>query len=161
MVIFNSCASSTVILQGIDFVTIDQGSIKATKNVTIKCTAPNCPVDVTASELIATETVTTAVNGGFGGPGGNLTVTANGNFSITTSTFTGGLKVKFTSLNGSVTAICAGGGAGACKDPTIPPFVSATISAKCGNPPVFPCNLGTLSEAEVKNICIPNPNQPL
>jgi hypothetical protein len=161
VLIVNSNSNSTVILKAIDFVKIDKGSIKATKNVTIQCTAVGCPIDVTSSELIATETVTTAVNGGFGGPGGNLTVTANGNFTITTSTWTGGLKVKFTSLNGSVTAICAGGESTACKDPTVPPFLSQTIKDKCGDPPVFPCDLGVLDQAQVKNICIPDINLPL
>jgi hypothetical protein len=95
--IVNTFPNSNVTLQGGDFVKIDQGSIKATNQVKIVCTAANCPVTVTNSELIATTTVTTAVNGGFGGTGGNLQVTANGDFSITTSTFTGGALVKFTS----------------------------------------------------------------
>jgi hypothetical protein len=157
--IVNTFPNSNVTLQGGDFVKIDQGSIKATNQVKIVCTAANCPVTVTNSELIATTTVTTAVNGGFGGTGGNLQVTANGDFSITTSTFTGGALVKFTSQNGSLTAVCTGGGTSGCKDPTIPPFLSQVIAAKCGNPPQFPCNLGVLTEAEVKDICIPGPGE--
>lgn len=156
VLIVNTNPSSNVTLQGRDFVKIDQGSIKATNIVRITCTAADCPIDVTGSELIATTTVTTAPNGGFGGPGGTLQVTANGNFSITTSTFTGGALVKFTSQNGSVTAICQGGGTGACKDPTIPPFPPVLLAA-CGNPPVFPCPaLAQFSQDQVKQICIPN-----
>src|SRR5262245_56119506 len=155
VLIVNTNTGSTVILQAIDFAQIDQGSIKATKNVTIRCTGVLCPIDVTSSELIATETVTTAVNGGFGGPGGNLTVTANGNFSIKTSTWTGGVKVKFTSNNGSVTAVCLGSPSGVCHDPTVPPFTPIVL-ANCGNPPVFPCPaLGAFNTDQVKQICIP------
>jgi hypothetical protein len=132
VLIVNTFPNSSVTLQGIDFVKIDQGSIKATFQVKIVCTAVDCPVTVTNSELIATSTVTTAVNGGFGGPNGTLQVTANGDFSITTSTFTGGALVKFTSNNGSITAVCQGGGAGACQDlrPAVPDRL-----ANCGSPP--------------------------
>jgi len=155
VLIVNTFPNSNVTLQGKDFVKIDQGSIKATNQVKILCTAADCPITVTNSELIATSTVTTAVNGGFGGPNGILQVTANGNFSITTSTFTGGELVKFTSQNGSLTVVCQGGGVGACQDPTVPPFTPIVL-ANCGNPPVFPCPaLGNLNQGEVKQICIP------
>jgi len=155
VLIVNTFPSSSVTLQGIDFAKIDQCSIKATNLVKIVCTGADCPIDITASEIYATTTVTTAVNGGFGGPGGTLQITSNGNTSITTSSFTGGALVKFTSNNGSLTAVCQGGGVGVCQDPTVPPFTPIVL-ANCGNPPVFPCPaLGGLNQAEVKQICIP------
>jgi len=159
VLIVNTNANASVILTGIDFVKIDQGSIKATNIVRITCTAADCPIDVTASELYATTTVTTATGGGFGGPGGTLQITSNGNTSITTTSFTGGALVKFTSQNGSITAICKGGTGGEC----LPPFgpnnpVSPILVANCtvNGQLVFPCpKLADFTQDQVQEICIP------
>src|SRR5262245_13811054 len=95
--IVNPNAGTSVTLLAKDSITIDQGSIKATSKVHIECTAAVCPITVTKSELMATNSVTTAVGGGFNGSGGRLEVETKGNLSITTTSFTGGDKVIFSS----------------------------------------------------------------
>jgi hypothetical protein len=163
VLIVNTNPASSVTLQAIDFIKIDQGSIKATNIVKISCTGVNCPIDVTASELYATTTVTTATGGGFGGPGGTLQVTSNGNTSITTSSFTGGALVKFTSNNGSVTAICQGGPAGGCQDPFGNPLSPILVQFCTVNGQLqFPCPaLGNFNQNQVREICIPAGDTPL
>jgi hypothetical protein len=158
--IVNPNAGSNVTLLAKDFIKIDQGSIKATAKVHIECTGALCPLTVTGSELMATSTVTTAVLGGFGGPGGRLEVEAKGDLSVTTTSFTGGDKVLFDSADGSVTALCGPGGGG-CKDPNIPPIPKIVLD-NCEDPAnpgkiKFPCTLTDLTEAELTSVCIETP----
>jgi hypothetical protein len=136
-------------------ISIANAAIKAKDQVNIECSKPNCTVTVTAtSSLIASTTVDIVPDPlltGFGGPGGTLQVTADGNVSITGTSVWGGSLVKIRSVNGGVTFQCTGGGV-ACKDPTLTP--PPIVIQNCGNPPVYPCTLPPLSEADLQSICI-------
>jgi len=131
-------------------ITVTNAKIKARTLVNLTCTKALCDITVIGSELIATSTLA------FGGAGGELRVNARGDVSITTTTFTGGELVKFTSRDATLTVSCGTGEDGLCKDPNIPPIPA--IVAPCFNAQgVFipNCNITIPTAADLKAICIP------
>jgi hypothetical protein len=136
-------------------INVNNASIKARTLVNLTCTKAACDITVQGSELIATSTLA------FGGPGGELRIDAKGDISITTTTFTGGELVKFTSREGTLTVVC-GGGSGGCKDPNIPPIPQIVLDncpPNAQTPPGgligFPCELTFLTPADLTAVCFP------
>jgi hypothetical protein len=139
-------------------IAISDASIKATEKVDIQCSKPGCTITVSvASELISSSTVDVPFGAGFGGPGGTVLVTANGDLSITGTSLWGGSLVKLTSVNGSVTFQCTSGGTG-CKDPNIPPIPPIVQSCFDQNNVFIPnCQITIPTAADLKSICIQAP----
>jgi hypothetical protein len=128
---------------------ISEADIRATNVVRIACILPGCTGEVDLSVIISSSTLA------FGAPGGRVDIDTDGLLDIQTSTVYGGNNLTLFSDNGSIIFIC-NPGLGGCKDPTLAPFPQIVLD-KCGTPPVFPCNLDNLSQADLKSVCIQAP----
>ena len=147
--IINTLPASKIFLhaQGGNIV-MDQASVIARAAVQLTCTPLTCDIIATLSDLIASSTLA------FGGPGGNLFVTANDVLNIQSSTVYGGAQFLVRSTRGTVTFKCVPG-ADACRDPNI--AKPTIITDQCGDPIVFPCTPVLNNAAELKSVCIGAP----
>jgi hypothetical protein len=145
----NPNPGTTIRLNSLAGFQISEADIRATNQVRIGCIQAGCTGEVDLSTIISSSTLA------FGAPGGRVDFDTDGLLDIQTSTVYGGNNLTLFSDNGSIIFLCVPG-QGGCKDPTLQPFPQIVLD-KCGNPPVFPCTLDNLSQAELKAVCIQAP----
>jgi hypothetical protein len=145
----NPSPGSTIRLVSQGNFKISEADIRATNQVRVSCILAGCTGEVDLSVIISSSTLA------FGAPGGRVDFDTDGLLDIQTSTVYGGSNLTLFSDNGSIIFIC-NPGLGGCKDPTLQPFPQIVLD-RCGNPPVFPCDLLNLSQADLKSVCIQAP----
>jgi hypothetical protein len=153
--IINTAANSTIRFTArAGDITLLNADVRARKTLNFQCVSPTagppCKFESDGSEIVAATNLQD-------GPGGVLIIDTDGDVDIQTTRVHGGDEWKITAGGSITVGPCgSGGGPEPCRDPTVSPF-TPTVLALCGNPPVFPCPaLGTLNQAGVKSICIPD-----
>jgi hypothetical protein len=137
-------------------ITMNEARVIASSVVQVSCDGAGCDIQISLSDVIASETLQ------FGGNGGVLQISAQDILNIQSSTVFGGAQVLITSKNGSVTWICVPG-AGGCKDPLVSGVVSQLIDVNTQNTCAQqfaaqqPCTVQFLDSAALKAVCIQAP----